>query len=198
MKSNASVYSLYYTEACNQLGGLSPRHCAYGQHSSFRRNVAAEPLVTLHLILVTRDLNLRPLASEVNALLLDLLPGVKANAIQNRIALTLEIYFACNPSVREPRKIISSSLAKHIIIIISLSHLIEAIGYHRQYKIYNCIFAVKCPQYFSAQTSYQQCFFRWTHTRRILCHLQKRILICIKGGCSIQPKAYFTVAKIEI
>ena len=34
-------YSLYYAEACSELEGSSPRHCACGQQSSFGRNDAA-------------------------------------------------------------------------------------------------------------------------------------------------------------
>ena len=40
-KSNLSLYSLYYAEACNELAGLHLRVIAPGQHSFFRRNVAA-------------------------------------------------------------------------------------------------------------------------------------------------------------
>ena len=51
-----------------------PRYCAFGQHSSFRRNVAVaggELLKILFLIWLARDLNLRPPTPETNALPLD-------------------------------------------------------------------------------------------------------------------------------
>ena len=42
IKSNLSLYSLYYAEACKEfVGPISASHCSCKQHSSFQRNAAA-------------------------------------------------------------------------------------------------------------------------------------------------------------
>ena len=54
---------------------LSPRHCARGQHISFRKNVAAVASRWQHYVWFDqgpiRDLNLSPPAQEMNVLPLD-------------------------------------------------------------------------------------------------------------------------------
>ena len=41
IQSNLSIYSLYYSEACNEFSVLISGYCVCGQHSSFQSNVAA-------------------------------------------------------------------------------------------------------------------------------------------------------------
>ena len=70
-KSNLSLYSLYYAEACNQFAGLisaalRPRSI---ELLSKKCCSGGEPLATLCPIRPARDLNLRSSAPEMNAFL---------------------------------------------------------------------------------------------------------------------------------
>ena len=76
IKSNFSLHSLQYAEACNELAGPSPHHCARtAQLLSKKCCSGGKPLATLCPIWPARDLNLRPPATETNPLPLDQLAG---------------------------------------------------------------------------------------------------------------------------
>ena len=47
-QSNLSLYSQYYAEACNELAGPSPRHCAWAPEILLKKCCSnGEPLATL-------------------------------------------------------------------------------------------------------------------------------------------------------
>ena len=66
---------MYYAEAYNELAGpiSASLHLQAAELLSTKYRNGGEPLATLCPIWPTRDLNLRPLAPETNALSLDLL-----------------------------------------------------------------------------------------------------------------------------
>ena len=72
-------------EHVTSLEGPSPRHCTRKQHTCFRKNVKARwrAVATLCSIWAARDLNLRPLAPETNALPLDQQVGPCNFSIKN-------------------------------------------------------------------------------------------------------------------
>ena len=77
VKSNLSLYSLYFTKACNEFAGpifasLHQRNTAFFEKMSQRWRAVGNRLLSN---LTAQDLNLRPLTLETHALLLDQLTG---------------------------------------------------------------------------------------------------------------------------
>ena len=91
IKSNLSLYSLYYAEKCNKFcWAPSPHHCARAtQLLSKKCRSGGEPSVTLCPIWSARDLNLRPSAPEMNALP----PTYQYNWIKNFCIIHTELDF---------------------------------------------------------------------------------------------------------
>ena len=76
MKSNLLLYSLYYTNACNEFARYDLRVVVPGNTTLFKEMLKRWRAVSSTVSdLTARDLNLRPPAPETNVLPLDQLAG---------------------------------------------------------------------------------------------------------------------------
>ena len=99
-KSNLSLHSLYYAEACNELAGRisASLHLRTTKLHSKKFRSSGQPLATLHPIWSAKDLNLRPLVPKKNALPLDQLTGYRYCEMLNFFLNFMEAFWLFIPS----------------------------------------------------------------------------------------------------